>query len=371
MTQDVIVGVIEGEHSTPSTRPKNLGHGGPRPKENRGGETVSFRNLNFKIALLDCLDFRAYEEALRTYEGNDPLEPWYEYITWVEQTFARGGKEGDLKPLLEKCIANFKGNEQYNQDERHLEIWIKFANHSPNALEVYNFIHNASLFDMLPKFYIEWAWELEQVGNYKKAEQTFKIAKKAIVGPPEARDALDTKHKQFQARVMKRMLEQSTDDAEQAAAAEKERSALSSLRGHGKQHKVGSVRVGAAVKHEGPGALPLPSTSQSASKPLASSNKQQPFAVFQDAGDENDEVFTASASAFLKKSNKENSASTNLPIGKQRNRENEQDPGKWTHSKIGKKSQSVPLDKISSKAAFAVHEDEGLETPSKSGKSYF
>jgi hypothetical protein len=39
----------------------------------------------------------------------------------------------------------------------------------------------------------------------------------------------------------------------QAAEAEEQRKALASLRGHGKQMKVGSIRVGAAVEADGPG----------------------------------------------------------------------------------------------------------------------
>ena len=55
----------------------------------------------------------------------------------------------------------------------------------------------------------------------------------------------------------------------------------------------------------------------------------------------------------------------NLPFSKDRNRENEKDPGKWTQNRVGKKSHAISLDKIPSKPTFAVHQDEGLVTPSK------
>jgi hypothetical protein len=35
-----------------------------------------------------------------------------------------------------------------------------------------------------------------------------------------------------------------------------------------------------------------------------------------------------------------------LPNQKERNRENELEPGKWTDAKIGRKSHAVPIDKI-------------------------
>jgi len=48
----------------------------------------------------------------------------------------------------------------------------------------------------------------------------------------------------------------------QAAEAEERRTVLASLKGHGKQQKVGSIRVGPAVKKaDGPGILPVASGS--------------------------------------------------------------------------------------------------------------
>ena len=71
--------------------------------------------------------FRAFELALRTYEGEDPFEPWFNYILWIEQTFPKTGKDGNLKTLLEKCIQQFKGNEHYDQDPRFFYVWMKYV----------------------------------------------------------------------------------------------------------------------------------------------------------------------------------------------------------------------------------------------------
>ena len=83
----------------------------------------------FKPLALDDIIFifRAFELALRTYEGDDPLEPWFNYIVWIEQTFTKTGKDGNLNALLEKCIQQFKGNGQYNQDVRFFEVWMKYV----------------------------------------------------------------------------------------------------------------------------------------------------------------------------------------------------------------------------------------------------
>ena len=123
------------------------------------------------------------------------------------------------------------------------------ANLNKNPLEVYLYMYSEGVCDQVAKFYIELAWELEQRNNFKKAEQTFKVAGQKITNS-EDKELVLTKHKQFQARVMKRMLETSSD-----APAEEERTALSSLKSHGKHGKVGSLRVGSAKKSDNPGIL--------------------------------------------------------------------------------------------------------------------
>lgn len=30
-----------------------------------------------------------YEDAIKNYDGDDPLENWYEYILWVEQSYPK------------------------------------------------------------------------------------------------------------------------------------------------------------------------------------------------------------------------------------------------------------------------------------------
>ena len=282
---------------------------------------------------------RAYELALRTYDGDDPLEAWYTYIVWVEQTYPNGGKEGNLNSLLEKCLKEFKGDVKYNDDPRFFEVWMKYANLSSNPLEVYNFMHTENICQKVPKFYVEWAWELEQVNNFKKAEATFKLAYEVIGDQEENLDSLKAKHNQFQARVMKKMLEKSDDNVN--TQAEEQRTVLSSLKGHGKQQKVGSLRIGAAKVSDGPGTL-------STAQVLPKSKSNSKFTVFQ----ENDENSTFAPKA--------SGNSANFPGGKERNRENEMDPGKWTKNRVGKKAHAVGFDQIGAKPAFEVHQDEDI-----------
>ena len=229
-----------------------------------------------------------------------------------------------------------------------LILYVQFqANLSKNPLEVYNYMYSEGVCDQVAKFYIELAWEQEQRNNFKKAEQTFKVAGLKITNS-EDKELVLTKHKQFQARVMKRMLETSSDEVPEPA--EEQRTALSSLKSQGKHGKVGSLRVGAAKKSENPGVL-----TASGQLPKPSGNGQ--FTIFQESSQDNENVLPGSSKT---------SSNNPLPFSRGQNRENERDPGKWTQSRIGKKAHAVPLDQISTKPGFQVHQDEGLVTPSKS-----
>ena len=84
--------------------------------------------------------FRGFELALRTYEGPDPLEPWYNYIVWVEQTFSKTGKDGNLNELIEKCIKQFKDDGNYTQDPRFFEVWMKYVRFSIKFLPIVVYI---------------------------------------------------------------------------------------------------------------------------------------------------------------------------------------------------------------------------------------
>lgn len=70
---------------------------------------------------------REFENAIESYDGDDPLQPWYDYIVWVEQVYPKSGKESALHELLSKCLALFERDERYFQDRRMLKLYIKYV----------------------------------------------------------------------------------------------------------------------------------------------------------------------------------------------------------------------------------------------------
>lgn len=64
---------------------------------------------------------------IRMYEGNDPLEPYYNYVSWLEQSFPKIGRENNVVQLLEDVLVKFKDDEKYKQDVRLIQLLIKYV----------------------------------------------------------------------------------------------------------------------------------------------------------------------------------------------------------------------------------------------------
>lgn len=68
-----------------------------------------------------------YEDAIKNYDGDDPLECWYEYIIWVEQSYPKSGHESHIGKLLQQCLAIFEKETKYHQDRRYIRLWINYV----------------------------------------------------------------------------------------------------------------------------------------------------------------------------------------------------------------------------------------------------
>lgn len=68
-----------------------------------------------------------YEDAIKNYEGDDPLENWYEYISWMEQSYPKSGHESHIGKILQQCLAAFEKDPKYSQDRRYIRLWINYV----------------------------------------------------------------------------------------------------------------------------------------------------------------------------------------------------------------------------------------------------
>lgn len=107
-------------------------------------------------------------------DPEEPIEIWYDYITWIEKSYPEGGEEANLNKVLESCISELYNEERYKNDERFLEIFLKYMKVMNDHLEMFQILFNSDTFVELASFYCHWSSRLQEVSDYKKAEEVLK-----------------------------------------------------------------------------------------------------------------------------------------------------------------------------------------------------
>ncbi|KAJ8951176.1 hypothetical protein NQ314_007716, partial [Rhamnusium bicolor] len=129
--------------------------------------------------------FREFENLIRNYDGDDPLENYYSYISWVEQSYPKHGHEGNLVPLLEHCLSLFENDKRYTNDRRFCKLWIKYFDLQQNPLELYHMMRAKGLCRGCADLYRAWAYYYEAAGDFQSANNVFEEGKRALAQPYE------------------------------------------------------------------------------------------------------------------------------------------------------------------------------------------
>ncbi|XP_063803580.1 mitotic checkpoint serine/threonine-protein kinase BUB1 beta isoform X2 [Pseudophryne corroboree] len=285
---------------------------------------------------------QSFELELRFYTGDDPLDVWDRYIKWAEQAFPQGGKESNLSPLLERAVKIFHQEQRYYGDFRYLNICLKFANFCTEPIDLYSYLHSQGIGILHALLYVTWAEELEARGNYKKADSIFQ---EGINCRAEPLEKLEAHHKQFQARVSRRVLQGITEDADNGDSnlPEPQRSSLVDLKARGKNKARAPVsRVGDAVR----------SRSQGLSAPIAL-QQQIPSRSQIRVLDENAEVPVLGSTTLGTQ------PWPALPPAQAK--ENEQRAGTWNSGRPPRSSQMSSNEPPSSCPSFTPYVDESAE----------
>lgn len=194
-----------------------------------------------------------HETAIRHYQGTDPLDPWFNYIQWVEQSYPKHGHEGHIDKLIKDCLQLFENEKKYYQDRRFVKLWIKYVDCLSNPLEIYQRLHSTGIGVECSEFYRAWACYCEESGDYKRANQIYMLGLEAKAQPL---DELEQAHMNFQLFFAQRMLHDDSPTKRKAASALAEtRMALTSLKSF-KRRNIANVpvqRVGDSIRSTAPG----------------------------------------------------------------------------------------------------------------------
>ncbi|OAD59073.1 Mitotic checkpoint serine/threonine-protein kinase BUB1 [Eufriesea mexicana] len=271
--------------------------------------------------------------ALRAQEDTDAQQillqekHWYEYILWVEQSYPKNGHESHVGKLLQQCLAIFEKEIKYHQDRRYIRLWINYISMQKNPLELYQLLHNNGIGTMVADMYRAWAFELEQIEDYKRADEVYLMGLSALAEP---QDELDYAHKNFQLAVARKTLGR-TDDRNETSLFE-QRQAFSSLRAIKSGKRVGSVRTGHRVREHFPGTVPQISSTIHHNRPNSR------IQIYQD-----DLLGEMKGSSIL----------DYVPVEDTIHKENTIKPGPWNSG-----NKRCPLITSAIKSSFKVHEDQ-------------
>ncbi|XP_031628925.1 uncharacterized protein LOC116344486 [Contarinia nasturtii] len=284
---------------------------------------------------------REFEKAIETYVGDDPLQPWYDYIEWVEQVYPKSGKESALHEILSKCLAEFEENRRYFQDRRMVKLYIKYIDSESNPPQFYEQLYNSGIGTMVADLYLCWAHYYDYCDNFEKAESVYRKGLDARAQPIEL---LEQAHRQFGFSMSQRILyKDESAQREFRSTMEEQRLALTSLRAHKHRH-VGSIRTGSAVKSYNPGRVEQHGASSRNSRLKDNRNVQ----IFEDNGEEpTSPVASTSVVQSI--------------INSTKKQENMREPGPWNKAKI--KSNPLFSGASSTKPSFSILEDDNLLPP--------
>ncbi|EDW01511.1 uncharacterized protein LOC6560139 [Drosophila grimshawi] len=295
------------------------------------------------------------ELNINNYKGDDPLEPWYAYICWIEQSYPAGGTNCGLQKVMQKCLTRFEQDERYKQDQRLIKLFIKFMGNQGDQIECYQQMYNSGIGTMLADFYIAWAYSYDLSGNMRKANEIFRLGIECRAQPLEK---LKEAQLHFGYTVAQRLLYNEGEIADVTQELNDRRLALRSLHGQKRENTVtvGSVRTGAAVKSNTPGVVQNsgPSTSR------ASRNPNRQLAVFNDENADVNVPPTEQPAASEAEAVAEGKSSLRSIIDATRQQENLKETIAWSkphkHGRIfGSTAAHDP--------AFAIHVDEKTHPP--------
>ncbi|KAH0622811.1 hypothetical protein JD844_025506 [Phrynosoma platyrhinos] len=110
-----------------------------------------------------------YEAHIQNYKGDDPLDPWYSYLQWIEEQSEAEGRQNYLSRLLERLMKIFLFDKRYHHDTRFINCCVKFANFIDDPTQFFDYIYNQGIGNKSAVVYIAWSQQLHIQGNLSLA----------------------------------------------------------------------------------------------------------------------------------------------------------------------------------------------------------
>lgn len=140
--------------------------------------------------------FQAFELSVRSYAGDDPLDPWDKFVHFLESRMSAEEKKG-LSVVLERLVQSFLQDERYHNDVRYVTHCITCANLYSDPMEVYSYLHSRGVGTQMAALYIDWAQQCEKKGQMVQAEMVYN---RALMNKAQPQDTVQEQYRFFQER---------------------------------------------------------------------------------------------------------------------------------------------------------------------------
>lgn len=92
-----------------------------------------------QIFIAEC---KPFINKIENYSGNNPIEPWYNYLLWLDNRYETPMDESTIfVDILMAFLQQFDCDPKYKQDRRLVKALMKFVSCSVN-LKTYSLFHN-------------------------------------------------------------------------------------------------------------------------------------------------------------------------------------------------------------------------------------
>ncbi|XP_026874819.2 mitotic checkpoint serine/threonine-protein kinase BUB1 isoform X2 [Electrophorus electricus] len=118
---------------------------------------------------------QTFEASVKDYAGDDPLDPWDQFVRFLECRLPSEEKRG-ISVVLDRLVQRFLQDKRYHNDLRYVNHCIKCASFHPDAAHVYSSVHAEGVGARCAALYVSWAQHLEQKGQLSQALQVYERA---------------------------------------------------------------------------------------------------------------------------------------------------------------------------------------------------
>ncbi|XP_016370094.1 mitotic checkpoint serine/threonine-protein kinase BUB1, partial [Sinocyclocheilus rhinocerous] len=128
---------------------------------------------------------QAFELSVRSYAGEDPLDPWDKFVQFLESKLSLEERKG-ISVVLERLVQTFLQEERYHNDPRYITHCLRCANFCSDPIEVYSYLHSQCVGTQTAALYIDWARQYEEKGQLSQAEMVYQRALESKAQPQDS-----------------------------------------------------------------------------------------------------------------------------------------------------------------------------------------